>query len=129
MKKILIVDDSLFMRTILKDLLMDKSDSITIEEPIKIYEADGKVGALTQLKITKPDVILLDIVMRESETEGLEFLSQIKDTYDTKKIIIVSSIGQSSILQQCEKLGISGYVKKPFERQQVIEAVNRILKS
>jgi CheY-like chemotaxis protein len=74
MKNILVVDDSAFMRSILKDILMDRNGDLVISVPIEIHEADGKASALKQINKIHPDVILLDIVMQESETEGLEFI-------------------------------------------------------
>lgn len=127
MKKILIVDDSAFMRNVLKDLLTTFEDKAELKDAVELYEADGKRKALEQLKSVKPDVILLDVVMRESETEGLEFIEEIKDIFDTKKVIMISSIGQSSLLTEFQRLGITNYLQKPFEDHQVIEAVNKII--
>lgn len=127
MKTILIVDDSQFMRNVLKDLLMDSSAEIQLSDEIQIFEADGKVNAQKKLKEVNPDVILLDIVMQSSETEGLEFIEEIQDLFDTKKIIIISSIAQASVLDECNKLGIIRYLQKPFVQNQVIEAINKVL--
>jgi two-component system chemotaxis response regulator CheY len=125
MKKILIVDDSSF---ILKDILTNTKDSKKVlTEDIEIMEANGKIEALNQMKKSIPDVILLDIVMIESETEGLELLKEIKNFFDSSKIIIISSIGQLTIRNECFKLGIERYLHKPFEHEQVIEAVNNAL--
>lgn len=124
MKKILIVDDSAFMRNILKDILADKS---SMKEPVEIHEADGKTNAEKKLKTLKPDVILLDVVMRESESEGVEFLNGVKSYFDVGKIIIISSVGQHVILDECKKLGISAYLQKPFDPSEVVDAVNKIL--
>ena len=125
MKRILIVDDSAFMRGILKDLLMSQSGENTLSENIELFEADGKANALKQLKEVKPDLILLDIVMRESETEGVEFIKEIKDFFNVSKVIMISSIGQTAILDECKKMGIQCYLQKPFEHDQVIAEVNK----
>src|SRR5436190_240894 len=127
MKKILIVDDSAFMRAILKDILTDKSDEISLSEPVEIFEADGKSSALKQLKKLKPNLILLDIVMQESETEGLEFIREIQNFFNTRNIIVISSIGQIAVLDECKQFNIRNYLQKPFEKNQVIEAVNKVL--
>lgn len=127
MKKILIVDDSAFMRTILKELLTSQTEDVNLSFPIEIFEADGKVSALKQLKKIKPNLILLDIVMQESETEGLAFIKEVKDTFNTRNIIVISSIGQASILNELRELNIANYLQKPFDRNQVIEAVNQVL--
>lgn len=128
MKKILIVDDSIFMRNILKDILLADDDEITLMKKLEFYEADGKTNALKQINKQKPDVILLDIVMQESEKEGIELLEAIKDSFDIKKVIIISSIGQDEIIDKCNELGVGSYIQKPVENRQVKEAVNQIIK-
>lgn len=127
MKKILIVDDSTFMRNVVKDILENGADS-SLKNKLELYEADGKTNAISQVNKIKPDVILLDIVMKESEMEGLEFLEEIKSFFDLRKIIMISSIGQQEILHKCKVLGIQHYLQKPIENEQVYEALSLILK-
>jgi len=127
MKKILIVDDSEFMRKVLKDYLINKIDGVSLAEEVEIYEADGRINALKLFKKNKPDVILLDVVMKDSPTEGLEFLEEIKNEFDTKRIIMLSSIGQTSVMEACKQFGIISYLHKPFDPDLVIEAINRAL--
>jgi two-component system chemotaxis response regulator CheY len=127
MKKILIVDDSAFMRGILKDILSNKTDEDAFIEEVEFFEADGKINAIKQLHDSKPDLILLDVVMRESETEGVEFIEEITGSYDLNKIIMISSIGQTAVLEKCKKLGIRIYLQKPFEHSHVIQAVKKVL--
>lgn len=127
MKKILIVDDSAFMRSVLMDLLTKLPDGHTLIEPVEFYEADGKVNALKQIKSNKPDVILLDVVMKDSEIEGLQLIDDIKNIIDPKKIIMISSVGQNELIKACKDRGVFMYLHKPFEQEEVIEAVNSIL--
>lgn len=128
MKKILIVDDSPFMRNILKDLLTNQNNQPNLAEDVKVFEADGKTNALNQVKKVKPDAILLDVVMKESETEGLEFLQEIVIFYDVSKVIMISSVGQDNIIEECKRLGVNVYLQKPFEHSEVINVVNSIIK-
>jgi len=128
MKKILIVDDSTFMRNVLKDILLAKNSDAELIAELEFFEANGIVTARQQIKAVSPDAILLDIVMHESETEGVEFLREIQGFFDTSKVIIISSIGQIEILDECNKLGVKFYIQKPFEHSKIIEAVNHIIK-
>ncbi|TAK74123.1 MAG: response regulator [Gammaproteobacteria bacterium] len=127
MKKILIVDDSQFMRIVLKDLITNKNNKIHFLDKIDFFEADGKNSAISQLKVVNPDLILLDIVMKESEIEGIRFIEEIKDYFPTKKIIVISSLGQSFLINKCKQLGISNYFQKPFEHNKIIDAINQVL--
>ena len=128
MKNILIIDDSAFMRNILKELLTNAVAENILSEPLTLYEADGKTNALKEMIKAKPDIMLVDIVMKESETEGIEFVNAIKDKFSMKKIIIISSIGQSAIWDECKRLGILHYLQKPFEKNEVISVMNEVLK-
>lgn len=128
MKKVLIVDDSTFMRNVIKDLLNNKIDDLSVIDELTFSEADGKRSALQQVKIVKPDAILLDIVMKESELEGVEFLEEINSYFDIKKIIMISSIGQTDVLEKCKKMGLLYFIQKPIDHKQLIEAVNQVIK-
>lgn len=128
MKKVLIVDDSTFMRNVIKDLLSNKIDDVGVMDELKFSEADGKTKAIQQVKKIKPDTILLDIVMKESELEGVEFLEEINPYFDIKKIIMISSIGQSDVIEKCKKMGLLYYIQKPIDHKQLIEAVNQVIK-
>lgn len=128
MKNILIVDDSQFMRNVLKELLMDNSSAMKLSQAVTISEADSRINAKRKFKELKPDVILLDMVMQSSETEGIEFIEEIRDSFDPKKIIMISSIGQPHLLDECKRLGIVTYLQKPFEQNEVIDAVNNAMK-
>ncbi len=127
MKKILIVDDSLFMRTVLKDLLVGKPNVLNQFEGFEIMEASGKLDALKKLEISTPDIILLDIVMGESGIEGVELVELLKGKYDPANIIIVSSVGQDHLKQKCKQLGINHYLQKPITNSQVFDAIKRVM--
>jgi two-component system chemotaxis response regulator CheY len=121
MKKILIVDDSIFMRTILKDLLSQHSP------PLEIHEAGGKVTATEIIKKEKPNLILLDIVMRDNEYEGVELLREIKEFYPEIHVIMLTSVGQTSIVEECKRLGAKSYIEKPFNKDAVLEIIDKYL--
>lgn len=127
MKKILIVDDSAFMRSVLKEVISDNRELLTAEDQLEILEADSKVKALQQIKKEMPDVVLLDIVMNESEVEGLELLMEVGSFFDVQKIIMVSSVGLSSLIEECKRHGVRFYLQKPFDQQLVIEALKEVL--
>jgi two-component system chemotaxis response regulator CheY len=117
-KKILIVDDSLFMRTILKDLLSDK---------YKIVEAESGSRAEKQIKKEKPDLVLLDIIMPEGEEEGIRVLKKSMKTFPNLKIVMITAVGQDTIVEECKKLGAINYIVKPFDDEQVIRIVRKYL--
>ncbi|KPJ78213.1 MAG: hypothetical protein AMK72_02600 [Planctomycetes bacterium SM23_25] len=118
MKKILIVDDSLFMRKVLGDLLSEKYE---------ILEADSGKAALAMAQKEHPDVILLDIIMPGDEEEGIRVLKALRLTRPDTPVIMISAVGQSAMVKQCMELGAADYVVKPFDEQVVLQAVDKQL--
>ena len=119
MKKILVVDDSLFMRKVLKDVLA---------KGYEIVEADSGAEALEQFKKETPDLVLLDIIMPEGEEEGLRVLQTIMKTNSKTKVIMITAVGQDSMIKVCKKLGAKDYIVKPFDEKLVVETVEKHLK-
>lgn len=115
---ILIVDDSNFMRTILKDLLA------TIVPDATILEAANGNEALTQYRAHKPDLMLLDLIMPEKD--GMAVLKEIGQERG-KKIVVVSSVGQEKTIEEAKKLGADAYVVKPFEEDSLRTTVKSLL--
>ncbi len=118
MKKILIVDDSLFMRKVLSDLLCEKYG---------VLEADSGQAALAMVEKETPDLVLLDIIMPEAEEEGIRVLKALKETHPHTPVIMISAVGQSAMVKQCMELGAADYVVKPFDEQVVLQAVDKQL--
>ena len=113
--KILIADDSQFMRKVLKDLLHDAGYIDLVEC------ADGK-ECLAKYTSEKPDLVLLDIIM--PEVDGIEVLKMIDKT---AKVVVISAVGQEKMVEEAKKLGALDYIVKPFDNAQVLEAVKKAL--
>jgi len=121
MKKILIVDDSLFMRMVLKGILSK------MEGEYETLEADSGTKALELLKRVKPDLVLLDVIMPEGEEEGVRVLQIIMKNDPESKVVMITAVGQDPVVEQCKKLGAKDYIIKPFEEGQVMETVRKVL--
>ena len=117
-KKILIADDSLFMRKMLKDILAGKYE---------IVEAESGSKAEKQIKEEKPDLVLLDIIMPEGEEEGIRVLEQIKKSDSKVQVVMITAVGQDTIVEECKKLGAADYIVKPFDKEKVVETVKKYL--
>lgn len=117
-KKILIADDSLFMRTMLRDILSDK---------YKIVEAGTGLKAEQQFKKEKPDLTLLDIIMPEGEEEGIRVLQKIGEANPGARVVMITAVGQDAVITKCKKLGAVDYIVKPFDREEVIKTVQKYL--
>lgn len=117
-EKILIADDSLFMRKVLSDMLSPKYD---------IVEADSAQKAEQLFKKEKPDMTLLDIIMPEGEEAGISVLKKIKKADSKAKVIMITAIGQDTIMEECKKLGATDYITKPFDNQKILKTVAKYL--
>jgi len=116
MAKILIADDSAFMRKMLKDILTEGGYQDFLEA------GDGN-EAVKLVVAEKPDLLVLDIIM--PELDGIGVLEKI----DPKRtpVLVVSAVGEEEMVDKAEKLGVIGYMVKPFEKEKVLEAVKKVL--
>lgn len=116
MSKILLVDDSAFMRKVLTDILL-------INGYEEISEAENGKKCLEKFNDEKPDVVLLDLIMPEKD--GLEVLKEIIPL--GAKVLVITAVGQQDMLNEAIKLGASGYIVKPFEETQILEQIKKLI--
>lgn len=117
-KKILICDDAMFMRTILKGLLVDNGYEV-------VGEAENGRMAVEKFNQLKPDLILMDITM--PEMDGIEALKKIKEADPNATIIMCSAMGQQAMVIEAIQSGAKDFIVKPFQADRVLEAVAKVL--
>src|SRR5215210_6540890 len=117
MAKILVVDDSSLSRRILRRIL----------EPLghKIIEAEDGDSALELYFIEKPDLVLLDLVMKGMY--GLDVLAKLREMDAGARVIVASADIQTSTRTLVEEAGATGFINKPFSTENVLGAVNSVL--
>ncbi|WP_430885970.1 response regulator [Fusibacter sp. JL216-2] len=115
--KVLIVDDSLFMRHFIKTALLQ----LEIEE---IIEAEDGYKAVELYQKHRPDLVLLDINM--PHMNGIEALRAIRQIDTQAKIIMLSSMRNQRTVKESKSLGASAYMQKPFPKMQLEEIVNEV---
>ena len=120
-KKVLIVDDSTFMRMVLRDIVASHNPAVDI------VEADGEKTALVIIKKEMPDLVLLDIIMNNSEVEGINILKILHSQHPTIPVIMITSVGHANIIEQCKNLGAKGYIKKPFDSEEIKLEIDKFL--
>jgi len=111
---VLIVDDALFMRKILRGILEEKGYQV-------VGEAASGIEAMRRLHEQTPDIILLDIILPDSN--GLDLLQSILASHPRSKVVICSAIGQEPVIQKALDLGAKGFIQKPFTPEKVIAAL------
>ena len=117
-KRILIVDDSFYMRTMLKKMLTDAGYEVVGEAP------NGQT-ALQMAKETNPDLVTLDVILPDNT--GLDVLKGIKQDQPDMKVVIVSAVGQEVIVSEAIQYGALAYIVKPFSEEKVLEVVGKAL--
>ena len=110
-KNILIVDDSKTMCGILENILNEAGYT-------NITAVYSGADAIAAYKKNAPDLVLLDIIM--PETNGMEVLREIGGD---KKVIVLSAIGQESIIAEAKALGAIDYLVKPIERKEMLAKI------
>ena len=117
-KKILIADDSAFMRMNIRDILTKEGYEV-------IGEAETGEEAVEKFKQLKPDLVTMDIVMQG--TGGITAVKNIIASNSQAKILMLSAMGQQSLIVEAIQAGAKGFAIKPFKAEQVIAEVKRII--
>ncbi len=121
MAKILIVDDALFMRKMLVDI-------ITKEGLEVCGEAENGKDAIAKYQQLKPDLVTMDIVMPKiDDIDGIKAVKEIIRIDPQAKVVMVSAMGQHSLVVEAIQAGAKDFVTKPFQPSRVIEALKRVL--
>ncbi len=116
--RVLIVDDAKFMRHMIKNILVGLGYEIVGEA------CDGR-EATEMYRELSPDLVTMDIIM--PNVGGIEALQEIRGADPNAKVVMISALDQREPLMEALKLGAVDYVVKPFEKDRVEEAMQRVL--
>lgn len=119
MANILIVDDSRTSRKVLRKMVEDAGHTV-VEEC-----SNGEEGYL-KYKELKPDLVTLDITM--PKLDGLEALQLIIKSDEDAKVIMITAASQKEKMIQAIKYGASEFIAKPYDSEDVKQAINKVLK-
>lgn len=118
--RVLIVDDAIFMRNMIKDIFNDDQYEI-------VGEAANGVEAVEKYKELKPDLITMDIVMPFKS--GIEATREILSFDKSALIVMCSALGQESLVMEAIEAGAADFVVKPFKPEDVQRVVQKALSS
>jgi two-component system, chemotaxis family, chemotaxis protein CheY len=113
-KRLLITDDAVIMRTIIGDTARDAGWEV-------VGEATNGAQAIEMYKQLRPDVVTLDLVM--PEFDGLHALRGILAFDPDATVLMVSALDQKSVLQNAFRHGATDFLVKPFDKPQLISAL------
>ncbi|HEV7918540.1 MAG TPA: response regulator [Solirubrobacterales bacterium] len=118
MATVLIADDSMFMRKRLGDILTGEGHDV-------VAEAEDGDEAIMLFRQFQPELVMLDITM--PERNGLGALNHIMSLSPEAKVVMCSALGEESVVNECIETGAKAFVVKPFDPEQVLEAVGTAL--
>ncbi|MDP4094259.1 MAG: response regulator [Bacillota bacterium] len=122
MMKVLIVDDAAFMRMALKSIVEKSGHEVVGEadngrkaaELCRILSKEGK----------KPDLVTMDITM--PEVNGIQGVALIQEFDEKIKVVMVTAMGQKSMVQEAMENGAFDFIVKPFSEDRIKSALTQI---
>ena len=118
--RVLIVDDALFMRTMLRNIFVESGFEVVGEA------ANGNEGVQKYRELA-PDLTTMDIVMPEKN--GIEALKQIVALDARARVVMCSALGQESLIIEALEAGARDFIVKPFKPAKVVEVAQKVLAS
>ncbi len=122
MARVLVVDDAIFMRQMLTKILVAEGHEVCAE-------AANAKEAVEKYKQVKPDLVTMDIVMPlMDELDGIGAVREIVKYDSQAKIVVVSAMGQQSLVVEAIRAGAKDFVSKPVQGARLMEVLRNILK-
>jgi two-component system chemotaxis response regulator CheY len=117
-KRVLVVDDAIFMRNMIKDIFASGGLEV-------VGEASNGLEAVEKYKELKPDLTTMDIVMPFKS--GIEATREIIKHNDKALVVMCSALGQESLVMEAIEAGASDFIVKPFRSEDVLTVVRKVL--
>jgi len=118
MIKVLVVDDENSAAQLMEDFLKPEGYSVTI--------ANSVASALAALASQSPDVVILDLRMPGSPTEGLHLLKRLKERPETRDIPVVIASVLEPDASSANRMGAAAYLTKPIQKQRLLEVLRNV---
>jgi two-component system chemotaxis response regulator CheY len=115
--RVMIVDDALFMRNLLKDICIRAGFEV-------VAEADNGETAVQLYREHHPGLVTMDIVM--PRRSGIEALQDIMVADPQARVVMVSALGQDSLVLEAVEAGARDFIVKPFKEEKVIDVIRRV---
>lgn len=117
-KKILITDDTAFMRMMLRNVLEKNGYAIAAE-------AEDGAQAVEKYLELKPDLVTMDITM--PNMDGITAIKIIMEKDPNAKIVVVSAMGQKQLVIEALSSGARDFIVKPFQPDRIVEALQKVM--
>lgn len=118
MANVLIVDDASFMRIALRTMLDKNGFKV-------IGEAEDGMSAILKYKQFNPDIVTLDVTM--PDIDGIQVLREIKKYDSSARIVMITAMGQKTIVKKAVLNGAKSFIVKPFKEEHLIQTLNSVM--
>ncbi|HEY9046503.1 MAG TPA: response regulator [Ohtaekwangia sp.] len=116
-KKVLIVDDSRYMRMLIQEALEQSGYTV-------VGQASTGEQAIDMAFDLQPDIVTLDNIL--PDMIGLDILKAYQAGNLASSVVIISAVGQESVIQEGLTLGARGYIVKPFTQEQLLQTIQAL---
>lgn len=117
--KVLVVDDAMFMRAMIRDILVNSG----------AYEVVGEAAngqeAVDQYKSLSPDLVTMDIVM--PQMDGIEATREILKQSPKARVVMCSALGQEALVIESIAAGAKDFIVKPFSAEKVLKVLDSVV--
>jgi two-component system chemotaxis response regulator CheY len=117
MNRLLVVDDALLMRKMIRDVATASGWEV-------VGEARNGAEAVELYQRLRPDLVTMDVVM--PEVGGLEALRQIRAADPQAQVVMITALDQKQTLLDSIRDGAIDFIVKPFERDRVVSLLNKV---
>lgn len=115
-KRIMIVDDDLATRTMLRDILESGGHKV-------VAEASSGADVVAIYRESMPDLVIMDIVLPDKN--GIEATSLIRSLDKSARVIILSALGDLPIIKAAFAVGAADFIHKPFTPSKMLESIRQ----
>lgn len=115
--RILIADDAMFMREMIKEIVVQAGYEV-------VGEAGNGLEAVEMYQVLRPDIVTMDIVMPLKS--GIEAVREIAQEFPNARIIMCSALGQDTLVVEALEAGARDFIVKPFKAEQVLEVLKKV---
>lgn len=117
-KRVLIVDDAVVMRMMLKDILSKGGFEV-------VGEAPNGPEAIEKYKRLRPDIVTMDVVM--PGMDGIAAVKEIVASDPDATIVMCTSMGQEALAREALEAGAKASITKPFRPPDILNVINNVL--
>lgn len=117
---VLIVDDAMFMRSMIKDILVNAQGRYEV-----VGEASNGREAVARYRELRPQLVTMDIVM--PQLDGIEATREILKLDPAANVVMCSAMGQEALVVESISAGAKDFIIKPFTSERVLQVLAKVV--